>query len=320
VTQHADARERRKGLIAIGVVTVIWGLNFVLAHPVAVAADPFAMTFIRAVVAAVVFLPIALLKGQRHLLTAKNLLAALPLAVACILFNQVLFLLATRHTTPTHVAVIVATIPVWVALVAWLFLGERLARRRVLGIALAFVGVTVMALARHQGGTSHPSPHGDMLAVLAAASFAAFTVGNKALVGRVGAFAATALVYLVGTVVLLPFAWKGLSSGDLLRLTTSELLSAAYVVVASTLIAYPLFSYALSRLTASRVAVFTYLQPTLAATLSFALGWERFPPATLAGAGMAVLGVVLAQKRAQATVESAPLVETIEAQAEAPGL
>jgi drug/metabolite transporter (DMT)-like permease len=299
-------RHRTRGLAAIAVVTLCWSLNFVLAHPAAVSFDPFLLTFLRAAVAALVFVPVVVVRSGRAVLGRANLLAALPLAVAVILGNQVLFLLATRHTTPAHVAILIATIPVFVTLLARVFLHERIAPLRVAGIAIAFAGVTLIALGRGGKGTLEPTLQGDLLALLAALAFASFTVANKHLVGRVGAFPATALVYLAGAGLLLPFALPSLLGGGLGGHSALAWASAGYLTGAATIVAYPLFSYALSRLTASRVSAFTFLQPILAIVLSVALGWERLPAGTLLGGALAAAGVAVAQKRVSVAAPPPP--------------
>ena len=291
------ARERQKGLAAISAVTLLWSINFVAARPAALAFDPVLLTFLRAVAASAVFLPLLRIRGEASTLTGRNLLAAVPLALACIAANQVLFLTASRLTTPTHVAVVVATIPVFVAIAARVFLGEHLAPRRILGILVAFAGVALLAFQRGAHGLTEPRPAGDLMALLATMSFALYTVGNKTFVRRVGPFAATTLVYLAGVLVLFPVALPALLRFPFAAIGKREWLSALYLVVGATILAYPLFSYALARLTASRVAVFTYLQPLGAATLSYALGWERFPPGMILAALLAVSGVALAQRR-----------------------
>src|SRR2546426_919614 len=84
----------------------------------------------------------------------------------------------------------VATVPVFVALIAVVTIGERLAALRWLGILVALAGVALLTVERSARGSKSPSALGDLAALLAALSFAAYTVGNKRLVERVGALPA----------------------------------------------------------------------------------------------------------------------------------
>lgn len=290
--------ERYRGLVAVTIVTIAWSLNFVCARPAAQALDPVVLTWIRAVAATAVFVPALLFSGERRALTLRGVWRSVPAAITCIGVNQVCFLMASSRTSPTHVALVVATIPVFVAIIARLYLGEHLARRRVLGIAVAFAGVVWLATERGAGGSAVPTGTGDLIAIAAAVSFAAYTVINKKLVTELGAFPATVLTYIAGTILLAPLALLGVARGGLSGLSDGVVaLSASYLIVFATLVAYPLFSYALARLTASRVAVFTYLQPVGAALASYSLGWERFTLGTVLAAGVVIAGVALAQRR-----------------------
>jgi len=70
----------------------------------------------------------------------------------------------------------------------------------------------------------------------------------------------------------------------------------AFMVVLGTVVAYLFYAFALTELSASRVAAFAYLQPVVAALLGVWLLRERITPTVLAGGALILSGVYLAER------------------------
>lgn len=102
------------------------------------------------------------LTRQRLALPATRL--ALWGAVAiCVLYslNSALFVYAISHTSTANTVVILASAPLFAALFSWLFLHERIARRTIIAILMAIVGVCVIFI----GSLDAPQWRGDLTAV-----------------------------------------------------------------------------------------------------------------------------------------------------------
>ena len=95
-------------------------------------------------------------------------------------------------------------------------------------------------------------------------------------------------VVLVGAPAAARQDWTALSAAGLAQL--------AYVILGATVAAYFLYYFAVSRLPPSKVAVFMYLQPLVALLLAFAVGGEPITTQMIAGSGLVLAGVVLAER------------------------
>ncbi|MDI6711665.1 MAG: DMT family transporter [Anaerosomatales bacterium] len=185
-------------------------------------------------------------------------------------------------------SLIIASGPVFTAILARFLLKERLTLWGWLGIAVAFSGVA--AIARAEGGGAAFEPAAALVAV-AAMSTAGYFVVSKPLLARYSPLEYTAYSMWMGTVPMLVFA-PGLA-GRLGSAPLDAVTAAVYLGVFPGALAYLLYSRALAKLPASVASSFLYVQPVLAAIIAWAWIGEIPRPLTVAGGAVALAGVAL---------------------------
>ncbi len=186
--------------------------------------------------------------------------------------------------------------PLIVALATTLVLKERVGRQTVVGIAIGFFGVAVVAL---RGGVdaSQLHPLGIVLALAGAAVWAVYTaLGRRLLAGR-DTLAMGAAASLVG---MLPVAiGVALEDGfdQIMVASMSTHLLLIWCGVVATGVTYSGWVYLLKRIHAARVASFQYLIPLLALALAYPIVGEQPTLPVLVGALLIVGGVAIANAR-----------------------
>lgn len=192
-----------------------------------------------------------------------------------------------QSITAGAAALIASTIPLFSALGAAIFLGERVPRSAFGGIACGVGGVLLIALGE-KGGVGISG--GALLVVFASVCAAIYGLMQKRLLSRYNALDLTTMAIWAGTLALLPFG-RGIFAayGAAPR---STLFNVAFLGVFPGAIGYVAWSYCLSQWPVARVTSFLYLLPAL----SIALGWAflgELPAAiSLAGGALALGGVV----------------------------
>ena len=284
-----------QGRLAAFGATLIWGFNYVIAKSVLTEIDPLAVAWVRAATAGALFPLILLLREGRLSLSWSDLRRALPPGLMGIFANQILFVEGLQRTTPAHAAILIALVPVHVLLLSVICRQERLSLSRAGGVLVAFTGVALVAL--EEGLDLHAGTlAGDLLVLAGGIGFAGYTVMGKPLLRDLGSLRTTALCFMAGGAGTVLVAAPATVRQDWGAVSSASLLGLSYIVLAATIGSYLLYSYALARIDPSQVAVFAYLQPLIAALVSFAVAGDRLTASLVVGGCLVLAGVAIAER------------------------
>jgi drug/metabolite transporter (DMT)-like permease len=229
------------------------------------------------------------LRVRRQDLLTLIVLGTLLFAAFPLLFNAGL-----RLTEAARGSLMLATVPVWSALLARLSGQERLVTRQLIGLALATGGVAVAVAERGLDWQGHGAALvGDGLILVAALCGAAYGVLVKRISGRYSALTVTAYGMLIGTLLLLPAALAEGLPAAVVDLDGQTLILVLFLGVLGGAVVWYLYGFALSKLTPTQAAVYVNLNPLSAIILATTLLGERVTGPMLLGLAMVLAGVVL---------------------------
>jgi drug/metabolite transporter (DMT)-like permease len=183
---------------------------------------------------------------------------------------------------------IVNTQPLFMVLLAVVFLGERFTAWSWVGAGLGFGGVAIIASGQ-PGGFSFGM--GSSFIVGAALSAAIFSVIQRPLIARFPPLTVTAFVLLAGAIMLLP--WLSAGARQFSCSSVNTMASIIFLAVAPAAIGQTCWTYAIKSYGAARAGQFLYLIPPLAVLFSWAVIGELPSWRTLAGGLSALLGVII---------------------------
>lgn len=189
---------------------------------------------------------------------------------------------------------LVTTNPIWIALLAWLWHGERPKAQTLIGMAIALSGGLILGLGSANSSTPGSAPLlGNSLALLGA-----WMVSGYLLLGReaqrqglsLGAY--TAIAYSVAAIVLLPLPW--LVGAQYSGFPPSVYGYIALMAVLPQLIGHTSFNWAIRWVSPTLVTLLILVEPALASLLAYALFGEIPGPTVGLGAVILLLGVAIA--------------------------
>jgi drug/metabolite transporter (DMT)-like permease len=273
-------------------LAAIWGGSFVFMRLGANEFGPVALSGLRVGLAALVLLPLLMLRGQTQVLrTHWRPIALVGLANSALPFA--LFALAALAINAGLSAVLNATAPLWTALLAWLWLGERPTRDKLLGLVIGFIGVAGLAWGK---ASFKPGEHGVSAALAIAACLgAALCYGfaanfsKKRLVGVAPLASATGSQLCAALALALPtlYFWPATMP------STGAWASVVALAVLCTGVAYILYFRLIERLGASRAITVTFLIPLFGSLWGALFLHEPVTGAMVLGGGVVLLGTAL---------------------------
>ncbi|WP_082571343.1 DMT family transporter [Agromyces sp. Root1464] len=277
-------------LTAMVVVLVLWASAFIAIRAIGESISPGPLALGRQLVGAVVLVAIAVVR--RPPLPRPRALALIAAYGVLWFAGYTLVLnLAERHLDAGTVAMLVNIAPLLVALAAGVLLKEGFPRRLMIGIAIAFAGVVIIAM----GGIGADSePIGIVLGMLAAVLYAAGVLVQKVALRSADALSATWIGCVVGAVVLLPFLPQAVV--ELTDAPTPAVLGVVYLGVFPTAVAFLLWAYVLKRSTAGATASATLAVPAIVVLLSWLLLGELPTLFGMIGGALCLAGVAWSRR------------------------
>jgi len=188
-------------------------------------------------------------------------------------------------------AILFATMPFFVAFMSVPLLGERLTLAKVGGIAIGFSGVALLLGGDAQAG-SDLAWMGYSALLLSSVLWALVLVLIRKWLSGVDTIAMTAVQMLSGAVILVPFGLV-FESLDRVHLTPDGLVAIAYMSVFSGFIAFALYYWLVRRMSATRLALSSFITPGVAVVSGLALLGEPITAGLIAGLGLVAAGIII---------------------------
>jgi drug/metabolite transporter (DMT)-like permease len=283
-------------LLAAGTV-VLWGASFPLTKIALGSLGPTSVAFVRWAISACILATYIAMSG-RKLDAARDLLrrdtwTVVWVALTGITLFYFLENLALRFTSAVNAGVLANLTTVFMVLIATLWLRERLNRSDWVAIGMAFAGAVLVSRGSTRLTLTGTGLFGDALMVLATLFAAIYSVGGKRLTATYPADVVTAVVAILGTLLLLPLAlWEGLS----LQLPASVWAILLLLGVGSGALANLWWMHILSRTDASRAAMILLLIPLVSTALAVLLLHEAVPLPVLVGGILVLTGVAFMER------------------------
>ena len=303
MSKRVDART----LSVIGLSTVLWASSFAGIKAGLVSYSPGHLVLFRFLMASIVLAIYAAITHMR--LPARCDLPMIALTgFITITFYQILLNYGEQTVSAGASSFIVAIVPVFTALMATAFLGERLNRIGWLGVAISFIGVGLISAGQGSGLSFTP---GALLVLVAALAEAIGFVLQKPLLKRYTGLELAAYILWSATLFMLVFA-PGLPQA-ITSAPIGATLAIVYLAIFPAAIANVGWSYALSKASASQVTSALNVMPIVSVAIAWLWLGEQPTPVVIVGGAIALAGVILLNTRGKLpeTPEIAPGLEVI---------
>jgi drug/metabolite transporter (DMT)-like permease len=283
---------RKTDALSLLALAAIWGASFLFMRLGAGEFGAAALTFLRVGGAALFLLPLVLWRGQGAALRTHWRAIAL-VGVINSAVPYLLFAVAALAINAGLSSILNATAPLWTVLIGWLWLRERITLARVLGVALGFVGVLMLAWDK---ASLQPGQHGVSAALaMGACLLATFCYGVAAHLTKRRLSDAPPLAVAAGSQVAAALALAGPALWTWPRVMPGATAwwSAAALSLLCTGVALVLYFRLIARLGAARAITVTFLLPVFGILWGALFLGEAVTLPMLLGCAVVLLGTAL---------------------------
>jgi drug/metabolite transporter (DMT)-like permease len=304
-----------KVLLAFGVIYFVWGSTFLAIRVGVREVPPFMLAGMRFLVAGVVLYVWTRLKGTPTPALREWCSASL-LAILIFVFDYGLLFWAEKRVPSGIAAVMMATIPVFMALSEILILRtQRLTVRLTLALLIGIAGVAVLVSRSLSFGEAPIETSGAIALVVASISWSvASALTRKLPLPPIKTMSSGVQMLAGGVFLTLTAATVGEFRGFHIRSVSSAAwLSLAYLIVAGSIIGFTAYVWLIHHESPTKVGTYAYVNPAVAVLIGYFLGGEAIGPRAILGTIFVLVSVIVITT----TPKAQPVIKTLSSEPQA---
>lgn len=279
--------------------TLIYGLNHTVAKNVMpVYIGPYAFILLRVIGASLLFWTVSLfVKSEK--IDKKDWPRIILCSFLGMVINMLAFFKGLELSTPVNSSVMITLSPIVVFIFSAILLKEKIQSMKAFGITSGFVGALILVLYTAKTGENAPNiPLGNFLFIVNSFAYGLYLVLVKPLISKYNIITLLKWLFLLGVIMNFPVTISQFLEVEWTSLPLKEaIIPMLFVVVGTTFFTYLFNAYALTKLTASSLSSFIYLQPIVGIVFAISTKSDSLSLVSLAGMILIFIGIYLVTKR-----------------------
>jgi drug/metabolite transporter (DMT)-like permease len=288
--------------LAFAAIYVVWGSTYLAIRYAVETIPPLMTAGIRHAIAGTMLLGVAMARGFRP--RREQWIAGLPIGALFFLIGHGSLNWAEQYVNSGLAALLIATEPMFILLLAWAMGQQKISRISALGLGFGALGVAILTSTEASAKSS--SLLGMLAVLLGSVSWSAGVVIAPKLKLPTDALARTAIPLICGAALLLIAAAPAgeYHAAHWASISLRSIVGLAYLIVFGSIIAFTSYTWLLQRCPPTLVATHTYANPVVAVLLGWLLASE---PLTirLVFASIAILGAIVLIRRGERATRAA---------------
>ncbi len=289
--------------IFVSIAMVFWSFSFIWTKIAIEVFPPMTLISARLVLASVLLFSFVFFTGKLQKLKREDLKWFLLLA----LFEPFLYFVGETYgltmVDPTLASVIIATIPLFAPIFAYILLREKIGISNVIGIIISLIGVFLVIW--QPGGGLSAKPLGIFLMFFAVFAAVFYTATLRKISNHYNIFNVIlyqnffGLLYFIPTVLIVDR-----NQWNTIRLTPEALQAILMLSIFASVLAFILFAYVIRKIGVAKTNVFANLIPVFTALISLFVLKSNITPIQWLGIGVTVAGLFFSQIQPKSKIEA----------------
>jgi len=284
--------------LTIGPPIIFWALAFPFIKIGLKELSPTNLTIMRLFIVSIIFLIIYLLKPNKFTkINKKDIIPIFLLGFFGIVIYHLGLNYGELYISASAASLIIATIPVFIVIIAATILKEKITLKIIIGVILSLIGVIIISIAGTANSNIEITYLSGAFTVLIAAVMGAFyTTAGKKLLERYSALSLTIYAFLLGSLGLIPFVNNTLFA-EVSKLSITGWFVVIFLGIFPTVIGYLLWYVALEIKTSSEIGIYLYAIPVISTIISVIFFNEKITWLFIFGGIFVILGLYIVNRQ-----------------------
>ncbi|MEX2457073.1 MAG: DMT family transporter [Balneolaceae bacterium] len=283
--------------VALFCIAFIWALNFSVIKASLSEIEPYSFNSARFILATLLVWGIVFWKKAWFTIPKKDWVPLIFIGLIGNLLYQWLFIVGIDLTLSANAAVMLGTIPIWIAIFSHFFSDEQMSWLKFMGVTLAFVGVAAIILGGENSlNFASDTFTGDVIIVLAAITWAIYTIRSKNFLKDYTPLQFSAMMTLVGAISLTIISFFVAGSTNWNEVSVPAYGGVIYSGALSIGLAYLIWNNGIVKVGPVKTSVYQNLVPVLGVIFGIILLNESLSSLQYLGSAITVAGVVITRK------------------------
>ncbi len=289
--------------LLLSLTALFWSLNWVIGRAIAGHVTPFALAFIRWVVAIAVMMPFAWRDIRAHWPVIRREWRMMTwLAFWGTGLHNVFAYSGLQYTTATNGVILTSSVPVMIIVLGWLVYRETITRVQSLGLVVSLAGVLAILTRGDPAVLARLTLNkGDLVVLAGMACWSAYTIFLRTKPPGLPGLALLTCCAWIGLALLVPFvAIEMLYLDGKFEVTLSTVSAVVYLGVFPSFVGYIFWNRGVHEVGSNVAGIFMHLMPLFGALLAWIFLGERIHPFHVAGMALILAGIALTTRARRA--------------------
>jgi len=292
---EVDGRAKSRDLylhLELLLVVAIWAGTFVATKIVLMEITPALSALYRYIIASAILIAIDYRNPER--IESKDYPLFIFLSGTGVTLYYLLQHYGIKYTNATDAAILISLSPVFIGMISWFLLGERLRAITVLGLTLSFSGC-ILVITDGNVSANHMDERfwGNILILLTAVSWALYSVYGKRLLRSYSSKTIIKYTTVLGTIMLIPFSLYEVEATSSFSLSWLGFINLLYLGGLASVYGYLAWYRGLAKLSAVTVGSYLYFRPLLTGVIAAVILQEHISITVIVGGVLIIAGTYL---------------------------
>ncbi len=274
---------------------IFWGTSFIATKFALKELSPVTIIMMRLVFASLLLFLIALITRRDFKITIKYHLRILLLALVAV-FHLWIQVTGLKYTSASNTGWIIGTAPIFITILAFAFLKEKIALLQVGGIFIAMFGVLFLVGKGDLLNIDLIKNKGDLLVLSSAFTWGVYSIINKKISLAYSPLMTILYLFIMMALVIIPFNLNANTINSLINLSLLSWICLLFLGLFCSGAAYVIWAYSLREMDSAKVGAFLYFEPFITVLAAWLILAESITVTMLIGGLLITIGVILVNK------------------------